>query len=92
MVFAVLFVISTYLFNDLIAMADEKLGLVIVKWIAILILLAVIAFNAGQIFKAVPTPFKKEDQVADARKETIVSKKHLVSRSDLILNKYRDNA
>ena len=93
-VFAVLFVVSTYMFADLIAMADEKLGLVIAKWIAIVGLLAVIAFNVGQIFKSVPTPFKKEekDQVVDSRKEKIVSKEHLVSRSDLIINKYRDNA
>ena len=93
-VFTVLFIVSTYMFADLIAMADEKLGLVIAKWIAILVLLAVIAFNVGQIFKAVPTPFKKEekDQVADARKVTIVTKEQLVSRSDLIINKYRDNA
>ena len=92
-VFTVLFIVSTYMFADLIAMADEKLGLVIAKWIAILVLLAVIAFNVGQIFKAVPTPFKKEenDQVVDLRKEEIVSKKHLVSRSELIVNKYRDN-
>ncbi len=94
MVFFVLFIVSTYMFADLIAMADEKLGLVIAKWIAILVLLAVIAFNVGQIFKSVPTPFKKEekDQVVDSRKEKIVSKEHLVSRSDLIINKYRDNA
>ena len=92
-VFAVLLIVSTYMFGDLIAMTDEKLGLVIAKWIAILVLLAVIAFNVGQIFKFVPTPFKKEekDPVLDSRKETIVTKKHLVSRSDLIVNKYRDD-
>ena len=93
-VFTVLFIVSTYMFADLIAMADEKLGLVIAKWIVILVSLTVIAFNVGEIFKSVPTPFKIEekDQVVDSRKEQIVSKEHLVSRSELILNKYRDNA
>ncbi len=92
-VFFVLFIVSTYMFGDLIAMADEKFGLVIAKWIVILVLLAVIAFNIVQLFKAVPVPFKKEecDGVADLRKEKIVSKEHLLSRSDLIVNKYRDN-
>ncbi len=92
-VFAVLFVVSTYMFGDLIAMADDKLGLVIAKWITILVLLTVIAFNMVQLFKVVPVPFKKEesDRVADQRKEKIISKEHLLSRSDLIVNKYRDN-
>ena len=91
-IFTVLFIVSTYLFGDLIAMADEKFGLVIAKWIVIIVLLAVIAFNMAQIFKAVPVPFKKEesDKAVDPRREKIVAKEQLVSRSDLILNKYRD--
>ena len=70
-VFFVLFFVSTYLFGDLIAMADEKLGLVIAKWSAIIVLLVVIAFNMAQIFKAVPVPFKKEesDKAVDTRRE-----------------------
>jgi len=93
LVFFVLLVVLTYMFGDLIAMSDDKLGLVIAKWIAIIVLLAVIAFNVGQIFKSVPMPFKREEkgQIVDSKKEEIVTKKHLISRSDLIINKYRDN-
>lgn len=91
MLLTMLFLVSSYMFTDLIAMADEKLGLVIVKWIVILILLAVITFNVSQIYKALPTPFKKEkkDQIVDSKKERIISKERLLSRSDMIINKYR---
>ncbi len=89
----ILLVMSIYMFSDLIAMTDEKVGLMIAKWIAILLFLGVIIFNIVQIFKAVSVPFKKEtrNKSADARKENIVTKEHLVSRSELIINKYRDS-
>ena len=93
-VFFVLFLILTYLFGDLIAMADDKLGLVIAKWIAIIVLLAMIAFNIVQLFKSLPVPFKNEksDDEKDLKKEKIITKEKLLSRSDLILNKYRNKS
>jgi len=93
MVFFVLFLVSIYMFDDLIAMADDKFELVIIKWIVILIFLSAIVCNMVKLLKVVPVPFKKEesDVVADKRKEKIIAKERLLSRSDLIINKYRDN-
>jgi len=94
MLFTMLFLVSSYIFTDLIAMAEEKLGLVLAKWTVILILLAVIAFNVSQIYKALPTLFKQKEkaQRVDSKKEKIISKERLLSRSDMIINKYRAKA
>ena len=84
--------VAAYLFSDLITMTENKLGLVVAKWITLLFLLGVIVVNIQQTFKGIQYPFQKEkyDQPADLRKEKILSKEKLVSRSDLILNKYRN--
>jgi hypothetical protein len=92
LLFTLLFLVSTYMFADLIAMSEDKLGLVIAKWIAIVLLLAVITFNVQQIFKAIPVAFQKsgDTEPADARRKKIVIKEHLISRTELIMKKYRD--
>ena len=87
-----LLVVTSYLFSDLIIMAENKLGLVVAKWIILLFMLAVIVVNIRQIFTGIQYPFQTEkyDQPVDLKKEKILSKEKLVSRSDLILNKYRN--
>lgn len=90
---AVLLAITSFIFGDLIAMANEKTSLVISKWIVLLVLLGVMTFNFIQIFKMIRIPFQKEksSKILDVQKEKIVLKEHLVSQTELILNKYRDN-
>lgn len=90
---AILIVITSSAFSDLIVMANNKVTLVIFKWIIISVLLSVMTFNFIQIFKVIRIPFQKEKSynTVDVKKEKIVEKKHLVSQSELILNKYREN-
>ena len=86
----ILLVITSFIFSDLIAMTNDKASLVILKWMVLSGLLAVMTYNIVQVFKAVRIPFQKEHhpETVDLRKEEIVQKEHLVSRSELILNKY----
>ncbi len=89
-----LLVLSSYIFNDLIDIADDsKYGLIIVKWILLLLLWSIIAFNIVKVLNAIPRPLKKENKniVRDTRKESILHKEHLISRSGIILNKYKSS-
>ncbi len=91
-VFAMIFI--AYLFGDLIAMAEgsSKYGLVTIKWLILFLLMVVIVFNLRKTVKKLSIPFAKEgkEPTHDVKKERILTKEHLVSRSDLILNKYRN--
>ena len=88
---SLLFVLCTYMFSDLIAMADNKLGLLTGKWMVLLFLLMVIIVNMVKIFKMIQIPFQKEEcnLIPDPQKEKLMAKEELMSRSDLILGKYR---
>ena len=92
-VLVVLLFVSSYMFNDLIAMANEKFELVVAKWIVIVLFLGVITFNLIQMFKAIPSFFRREvkSKIIDEKKERIVTKEYLLSRSDLIIGKYKDS-
>lgn len=84
-----------YFFTDFIDMVEssDRYVPVIWKWILLLFLLSILIFNVLRIFKAIHIPFLKEQKVKspDFRKERILEKDHLLSRSDLILKKYREN-
>lgn len=89
-----LLVLSSYIFSDLIDIADDsRYGLIVVKWILLLLLWSIIVFNMVKLFKAIPRPLKKEKKntVQDTRKGRILHKKHLRSRSEIILNKYKSS-
>lgn len=85
-------VITSFIFSDLIAMTDKKVSLVVFKWIVLSALFGLLIYNIMQVFKAVRIPFQKEHnhRKVDVRKEKMLEKAHLVSRSDLILKKYRN--
>jgi len=91
----VLFVMLIFIFSDLMAMAQgqEKYVFLIAKWIVLLSLLVVIGWNTKVALKKVRHPFEKEDKqkVPDERKEKLLAKEQLQSRSDLILDKYRNS-
>jgi len=86
-----LFIIAVNIFSDLIAISHSRETLIMAKWIVLLLLLAVMAYHLMQIYKRARLPFTKEDASAevDVRRERIVSKEHLVSKQERILNKYR---
>lgn len=87
-------ILTSYIFIDLIEMLDKsnKFGFIAIKWLILILLFVVIVVNMLKIMKTLSEPFGKEqnDQVLDETKERILAKKYLMSRSDLILRKYRN--
>jgi len=84
-----------YLSADLLqTLAPESRTVVLViKWILLLGLMAVIGFNIRQMAQVIRTSFslkREELPEKDPRKEAILAKEKLQSRSELILQKYRE--
>ncbi len=92
LVVMVLFLMAIFMFNDLIAMSESKALLVLAKWIVLLSLLAVMAWNMKQIFNAVSVPFVNDEveKPFDEKKERVLGKRELLTRSEQIYNKYRE--
>ena len=84
-------VLLSYLFADLATMEKYAGNVLIVKWMLYLILLSVIVWNVRKMTSIAILPFGKdnEEMIVDVKKENILKKEQLFSRSDLILNKYR---
>jgi len=94
MVSILLMVITSYIFSDIIGMmVNNSYGLIIIKWLMYLMLLVIIFFNVRKILKVISSPFEKEatEFVKDEKRESILVKNHLMSKSDLIIQKYKDN-
>lgn len=87
----VIMVITSLVFSDLVAMTDGAgKGLMIgVKWLILFTLLTVTAFHLRTIFKSISLPFTNETVVVDEKKERVMEKAVLKSRSDIIMDKYR---
>ncbi len=89
----VLFMMSIFLFSDLIIMAhgNEKYTFIIAKWIVLLSILIVIIWNIRVALKKVRHPFQNESKYEklDERKEKLLAKERLQSKNDLILKKYK---
>ena len=83
----------SFIFSDIIEVArnSSQFGLIAIKWLTLLSLFAVIIFNLLKIMKIASVPFEDKDRVPDERKEKLLAKEHLKSRSDLIFEKYRSN-
>lgn len=61
----------------------------IVKWMVVLTLVSLIAFSILKIFNMASNPFvSKEKESKDSKKEKILSREKLSTKSDLILQKY----
>ena len=86
-------VLISYLFTDIIVIAGEenKYGLLAIKWLILLVSIFVIVINIRQVLKIVSSPFAKEanDPVIDVKKERILAKEHLMTKSERIIEKYR---
>lgn len=85
-------VISIYFFNDMLQIVDSnsRSAYLAAKWVTLFFLLAVATYNISKILKAIATPLKKVDTLSiSPQKEKILSKEQLVSRSDLIISKYK---
>jgi len=91
----VLLPVVVYLSSDLLqTLAPEsRTAVLAVKWMLLLGLMAVIGFNIRQMMRIVGTSFSLKGETVqeqDTRKETILAKEKLQSRSELILQKYRE--
>ena len=86
-------ILSIFIFNDIIAMSDEKTIPVIFKWLVVIALLGIIAYNTNKAIKSISLPLQgtQKQEVPDALKEKILTQKTLRSRSERILDKYREN-
>jgi hypothetical protein len=89
----VMMILSAYIFSDLteIAGTDSQYLLLISKWLVLLMFLSLTMFHFMKIMKHLSTPFKREEemQADNSKREKILSKAALTSRSDLIVNKYK---
>ena len=91
----VLILFVVYISADLLQTiaSESRIMVLAVKWILLLGLMAVIGFNIREMVRVAGTAFSlKEEELKekDPRKETILSKEKLQSRSELILQKYRE--
>lgn len=84
----------SYIFSDIIGMIDSssRYGFVAIKWLLLLGLVWIIVFNVRKMMKTISLPFECEgnDGMIDERKEKILAKEQLMSRSDRIVEKYRN--
>ncbi len=81
-------VLVSYLFADFIVIASEEnsYGLLALKWLILLVLIFVIVLNIRQVVKVASSPFGRE---IDVKKERILAKEKLMTKSDRIIAKYR---
>ena len=85
-------VVVSLVFSDLIAMnaGSDKALMVSTKWILLFTLLGLTVLHLRKIVKGASFPFGEDTSVVvDEKKERVMTKTELHSRSDVIMNKYR---
>lgn len=98
LVYMLSLVIFSFFINDLLFVSSGLFmyGVLIFKWIVVLVLLTLIISSAIKIFNIATNPFesksdKKEDQKKhDPKKEKILAKETLATKSNRILEKYME--
>jgi len=92
LVSVVAMVVISLVFADLIAMnaGSDKVLMVSTKWILLFTLLGLTVLHLRKIVKGASFPFGEDTSVVvDEKKERVMTKTELHSRSDVIMNKYR---
>ncbi len=96
-------IITNLIINDLIEISSDKIIflLLLSRWCITLILLSLIIFSITKIFNIIVNPFEKKDNQSllsttskvykDEKKDYLLSKEKLLTKSDLIMNKYTKN-
>ena len=94
-----LLMISTFLMNDLLAVASgsDKYLFLLIKWVLILLFIAITVYNLLKVFNTATEsvgikPKSEAVVVTDAKKERILAKEHLQTKSDRIMKKYMKKA
>ncbi len=91
----ILMLITSLVFADLMAMANGsgKTVLIALKWFILFTLLGLMAYHLRKILRSASRPFgtteSKAEIVNNKKRERLMSKENLHSRSDLVLEKYR---
>jgi len=90
-------ILITFIMGDFISVASGMplYSLIIAKWLIVLALMGFIAFSILKIINIATAPFTKETKAkavntskVDTKKERILNKEKLFTRSDSILEKY----
>jgi len=86
----VMMITISFIFSDLTGMAEskERYFLVGIKWLLLFCLLGLIAYQLRKISQQSALPFEKNASF-DVKREQLMAKEKLQSRSDMIINKYR---
>ena len=91
-VYVVALILLSLMFSDFISIASgmSLYVLIFAKWVSVVLLLILIASTLTKIFRLATTIFEKSEDVKelDAKKEKILSKEILSTKSDLIFEKY----
>jgi len=86
----VMMITLSLIFSDLIVMAEdtERYFLVGIKWLLLFGLLGLIGYQLRKIFLQSSLPFEK-NRSTNVKREQLMTKEKLQSRSEMIINKYR---
>ncbi len=90
----ILLMFSTLLMNDLldVATGSEKYIFLTVKWIMVFLFLSIIVYNTLKILNAITQPLSiansSKPKVVDTKKEHIMAKEQLSTKSDQIMQKH----
>jgi len=91
-VYVISLMLISFIMNDLISVATgiTVYLFLLVKWIIIFFLLILISFSVMKILNVARNPFEKKESVVkkDSKKNRIIEKEKLSTKSDLILQKY----
>jgi NADH:ubiquinone oxidoreductase subunit H len=91
----VLMFITALIFSDLMAMVNVsgRTVLIAMKWLILFILIGLMAYHLRKILRSTSHPFGttegKSEIVVNKKRERLMAKENLHSRSDLVLEKYR---
>ena len=88
-------IMTSFVFTDLMAMANGSVRTVLVgtKWFILFSLLGLMGYHLRKIFKSASSPFGTEgtkEIILDEKRERVMAKEKLRSRSELIMDKYRE--
>lgn len=92
-VYAISILIVNLITNDFISINQGTMAymLILMKWVITLLLLGILLFTLFKIVNIASNPLKSIDtKDIDEKKERILSKKTLLTQSDLIIQKYME--
>ena len=86
----VVLVMFVFIINDITSIVNEENTILLfgIKWVSIVTLLISILYNSYKIIQVVSSPFQDEKK-SSTKKEHILKKDKLLTKSELIIQKYK---